>query len=312
MRKTFLSSSLSHGPPAWVCGFFVLCGSALIAADAEPSYNGRLLSEWLADVSAGAVFGTTTRAEEAIRAMGTNAIPTLLKWISYERSPSDRFPRAREVPQYYRWHTLNPDELAYTAPSGFEFLGAMARAAVPELTRLARTSSDPERADRCTAALAGIGPEAIPSLLSLATNGPPLTRYWAVNGLEYFARKPEGVQTLPVVIRCLGDTEGSYAVDGPAQRILISMDPAVAIPALTNALRSASAQIRLEVARYLPAFEEAGDPRVPREIPAMVTALRAAICDPDYQVRDAATNSLRRMGEWEAPSANQHLQPTPR
>jgi HEAT repeats len=278
---------------------------ASTSAAAEPSYNGRLLSEWLA------VFGTTSPAKEAIRAMGTNAIPTLLKWISYERSRSDNFPRAAALP-HWRWHTLNPDELAATAPSGFGFLGAAALPAIPELVRLARTSSAPDRADRCAVALAEIGPQAIPSLLSLATNGPPWTRYWAVSGLEYFACKPEGVQTLPVVIRCLGDTEGSYSVDGPAQRILIGMDPSVAIPALINALRSASAQIRREVARYLPAFEEAGDPRLPREIPAMVSALRAAMLDPDHQVRDAATNSLRRMGQWEAPRANQHLQPTPR
>ena len=31
------------------CGLIIICASVAIAADQEPSYSGRLLSEWLAD-----------------------------------------------------------------------------------------------------------------------------------------------------------------------------------------------------------------------------------------------------------------------
>ena len=264
-----------------------------IAAGQEPSYNGRLLSQWLGDLLLGQVGSTAT--EGAVRAMGTNAIPTLLKWISYERSASQQPSQTEEAGPRH----LSPEQRAQRADRAFSALGAVARPAIPELTRLARTSSEPERADRCTASLAFIGPEAIPSLLSLATNGPPWTRYWAISALERFAGDPEGVQTIPLLIQCLTDTQTSYPVDGPAQRVLLSMDPAVAIPALTNALRSSSAQTRLQVAHCLLAFEEAEDPRLRSEVPTVVSALRAAMRDPESQVRVAATNILRRMGGWE-------------
>jgi hypothetical protein len=295
--KPINSGSLSHGPAAWICGFAVLCSSASIAADAEPSHNGRLLSEWLADVHASSgvdVVGAPNPPEEAIRAIGTNAIPTLLKWISYEPSPSERSSETgAEVPRWRR-HTLSTKELADSTQSVFGILGVLARPAIPELTRLARTSSDPERAERCAVSLAAIGPEAIPSLVALATNGPASTRRAGAFGLEYFSRKPEGVRTLPALIACLADT--NTAVSGSAQRSLIFMDPAVAVPALTIASQSASARTRLRAIQCLEAFEYESPTNVP---PITVTALRAESRDPEYEVRDAATRILRRMGGWE-------------
>ena len=288
---------LRYGVPPRACGLVILCASVATAADQEPSYHGRLLSEWLADVHASAgvdVVGAPNPPEEAIRAMGTNAIPTLLKWISYEPSPSERSSEtAGEVPRWRR-HTLSTKDLADSTPSAFRILGAQARAAIPELTRLARTSSEPEGAERCAVSLAAIGPEAIPSLVALATNGPASTRYAGAFGLEYFSGKPEGVRTLPALIACLADT--NTPVSGSAQRSLTFMDPAVAVPALTIASQSASARTRLLAIQCLEAFEYENPTNIPS---ATVTALRAALRDPEYEVRDNATRILRRMGGWE-------------
>lgn len=291
---------LSYGVPLRACGLVILSASVAVAAQQEPSYNGRPLSEWLGDIRLELRISGPEPYQQAIRAIGTNSIPTLLKWISYERSGSQQSSQTGEPVEHPRpKHNLNPEALAERTLYAFRALGAVARPAIPELTRLARASSDPERAQRCTASLADIGPEAIPSLLSLATNGPPWTRYWAVNELEYFAREPEGVQAMPVLIRCLGDTETSYPVAGSAQRVLLSMGPAVAIPALTNALQSPLTRTRLEAANCLLAFVDVADPVLPKQVPIMVPALRAAMRDPDYQVRVIATNVLRRLGGWE-------------
>ena len=299
---------VSHGAPEWVCGVLVLCASAAIAADAEPSHSGRLLSEWLADVrcsSGVTVVGAPNPPKDAIRAMGTNAIPTLLKWISYEPSLSDKFPLAAYVPHPWRWHTLNPDELAHTAPSGFRFLGSMALPAIPELVRLARTSYGPDRAERCAVALAVIGPETIPNLLSLAANGPPWSRYWAVSALEFFSRKPEGVATIPVLMKCLGDTNKDYSPSGPASLILLNLletSAAATLPVLTNALRSPSPGTRLNTIGCLQLFQSENPTNLP---PSTASAFRAAMHDPDAAVRSIATNILRQMGQWDSRSANQ-------
>ena len=197
----------SHSVPGRACGLIILCASVAIAADQEPSYNGRLLSQWLGDMRLSAPSTGHSPDEEAIRAMGTNAIPTLLKWISYEPSPSEQSSQTGEtVPAWRPNYALSPEQRAVRSEYAFWSLAAVARPAIPELTRLARASSDPWRAKRCAASLADIGPEAIPSLLSLATNGPPWTRYWALVVLEHFARDPAAAPAVPVLIRCLDDT----------------------------------------------------------------------------------------------------------
>src|ERR1035437_3826444 len=68
---------LRHGVAGWAFGLVVLCASVAAAADQEPSYDGRLLSEWLADENTGLgadVVGAPNPPKEAIRAMGTNAL----------------------------------------------------------------------------------------------------------------------------------------------------------------------------------------------------------------------------------------------
>ena len=214
-------------------------------------------------------------AEGAVCAMGTNAIPTLLKWIAYEQSPSKQSSQSgAPVPSHHPHPPLSPEERAYRSQYAFEFLGAVARPAIPELTRLARTASDPKRAEHCAAALAFIGPEAIPSLLSLATNGPPWTRYYALSVLQRFTSDPEGVQTVPVLIRCLDNNNTRWPIDGKAEDNLLSIGPALVVPGLTNALQSPSARTRLAAAHCLLAFVDIDNARLTGEIPAVVPTLR--------------------------------------
>lgn len=272
----------------------VLCALAATAADQEPSYKGRLLSQWLGDMNLTSYSAGPVPHEGAILAMGTNAIPTLLKWIAYERAPSQQSNQTEEtVPDWRPHYPLSAEARAERSEYAFEFLGTVARPAIPELTRLARTSSGRWRAERCAAALAFIGPEAIPSLLSLATNAPPWARYWALSVLQRFTSDPEGEQTVPVLISCLGYTNTDYNIDGAAQGILSSLRPAVAVPVITNALQSPSARARLNAITCLSLYEHGAPGVIP------VPALRAAMRDPDYQVRETATNILRRIGGWE-------------
>ena len=70
-----------------VVGFQILCPQ-----EREPVYQGRALRFWLRDY-AGWDIGPKTwaeakvRAEDAVRQIGTNAIPNLLKMVSKTESP---------------------------------------------------------------------------------------------------------------------------------------------------------------------------------------------------------------------------------
>ena len=60
----------------------------ILNRESEPSYNGRTLSEWLKLSRRPAVSeGFPGEATLAVRSIGTNALPFLLKWIRYELPP---------------------------------------------------------------------------------------------------------------------------------------------------------------------------------------------------------------------------------
>src|SRR5436309_742986 len=62
-------------------------GAVVWPWEREPEYNGRKLSEWLARADCvGAPDRGTIEAEGAVRCIGRDAVPLLLRWISYEPS----------------------------------------------------------------------------------------------------------------------------------------------------------------------------------------------------------------------------------
>ena len=50
-----------------------------LAKPGEPYYQGHSLSHWLNEAASG-----SEEAQTAVRAIGTNAIPVLVYWISYD------------------------------------------------------------------------------------------------------------------------------------------------------------------------------------------------------------------------------------
>lgn len=293
---------LSHIVLGLTFGVIVLCASAAAAAEEETSYNGRLLSEWLGDMEEPQLWTRGSPTEKAVQGMGTNAIPTLLTWISYEPSAEELSRESRE--HVGHWHSITnlnryPAQRAERAGSAFGYLGAVARSTIPELTRLARTASNFQRARDLAGALASIGPEAVPSLISLATNSPPWTRYSAIDALVSFADDPAiATPLVPMLMNCLGEnqTNTDFAVTGPAEGLLTAMAPGVVVPALTNALQSAAVFTRQRAIACLLGFTYKDPTNVP---PTAVPAIRAAMRDPDSEVRLVATAILREMGGWE-------------
>jgi hypothetical protein len=147
------------------------CLAAVILAllvwrpEREPAYNGATLSTWLTRC------GGTNQAEsvasiDAIRHMGTNALPFLLRWIQYEPGWRDSLARKilgwpilgkRRDVQRLIWNTTQ--YRAITAVNGSKILGPDARPARTELQRLADNSRAPQTANRATECLLSTVPE---------------------------------------------------------------------------------------------------------------------------------------------------------
>lgn len=262
----------------------------------EPSYQGHTLSYWAKQIDphdpSGSIIAINgvlvPRPEEetAIKHIGTNAIPTILNWISYETSPFktklaslvERLPH-----RVSRRVTFPGEERAYRAELVFNILGPEGRAAIPDLTRLARTSSDWARACRCLRCLNHIGTEAFPSILSLTTNGPYLTCFAALSSLAHYPEQAK--PSIPVLINYLDDTNDSLA--GLAASVLgeLEVSWSATFPSLTNVLRSPSPQARLRAVRCVLWI------KTPTEI--AVPVLLPMLSDPDYETRDMTTNVLQ-------------------
>jgi len=122
----------------------------------EPAYQGRKLLEWLSDVDYSRPAGLRAQANEAIRQMGTNVIPFLLADLG-DGNPHQA--------RYERQDLRSPDERAGQATWAFDALGPTARAAIPQLEQLLEITPG-----YVPSALAGIGRDALPSLLKALTN----------------------------------------------------------------------------------------------------------------------------------------------
>lgn len=178
----------------------------------EPSYNGKRLGEWLETrIEGGGDF--TPAAKGAIHQMGTNAIPALLKRLTYQRPP----------------YCFSPFQININAAAGFIALGEQAKPALPELWVL-MDSTNKDTALTAMIATCGTGSNAMPFLIKGLTNQFANVRGQAANTLMEGVgdRFPEQrKQAIPLFIKLLNDPDDD--VRGNATNQLKEIDPATAV-----------------------------------------------------------------------------------
>ena len=144
--------------------FGLLCGTFLLLAYfAEPRYGGRTLTDWLLEYHVRA-YGDHPReaaeAEKAIRAIGTNAIPTLVRLLfpMARGLPVARMLEAAQIPVDFVEDDSARISYHVIALNGFHLLGPAASNALPQLLP---HLNDPERARYVTSAIEFIGAPAV-------------------------------------------------------------------------------------------------------------------------------------------------------
>src|SRR5882724_10172199 len=104
----------------------------LLRPDPEPTYQGKPLSYWLD----GFVSGNPSpdKATEAVRQIGTNAIPTLLCLLRAEDSKFKlKLIRLSQKQHLINFDLRTADFKHMEAELGFECLGSLAKSAVPDI-----------------------------------------------------------------------------------------------------------------------------------------------------------------------------------
>lgn len=124
----------------------LVLGAALASAFfREPSYAGRRLSDWLRDYRApdiplyGVAEQRQQKVEMAVRAIGTNAVPSLLRWArTKDCSFSDRVSTLlNKCGGIFRVHFADTAQRHNMAFEGFRILGRQGRGATSDLAALA-------------------------------------------------------------------------------------------------------------------------------------------------------------------------------
>jgi HEAT repeats len=199
-----------------VLAILLLLGLLWFLADQvphDPVYRGKALSLWLQTYDSSSPFGRGSRewneADEAVRHIGTNAIPALLQMLR-ERD-TDLKVRMAALAQKQRViniHFVPAPVRNIEASRAFIVLGDVAKDAVPDLMKIYDENISLESQSAIEDVFSWIGPAAkpaIPLLLRAANNSNNQVRANALWALGEIHAEPQ--LCVPKLTQALGDSD---------------------------------------------------------------------------------------------------------
>jgi hypothetical protein len=256
----------------------------------EPTYRGKTLTTWL-DMQATAPDGEDVpEADDALRAAGTNALPTLLRLVGARDS---RFGivlgRLCDLQHlvFIRHHPSSA--LNLEGQHGFMVLRATGSNAAPALIKIYRANRSEFSKSAAAHSLAFIGPaanKAIPVLLKDVNNRDAVVRVNAISALGGIQSAPQAV--VPPLVLSLQDSDEWVRSVTCRSLAKFRQDAALAVPALVALLGDRSWRVR-DSAVF--ALGEIG-----LNSRAVTEALTKELDDPNETVRGSAAGALERFG----------------
>ena len=141
----------------------------------EPEYEGRKLSECVIELAKPTTMAEIGAAKEAIRQMGTNALPYLIQWVGYE-TPALKKQVSWVAIRIFRklppWQMTEQTHLLQRQGAVFA-LQMVGREAAPGIPNLSRIANDPKRSESrldVVWVLGEIGAAALPAIVCVLTN----------------------------------------------------------------------------------------------------------------------------------------------
>lgn len=247
----------------------------------EPCYQGRRLSAWAKDVSTWEngdysseqerqeALANRDKALEAIRHVGTSALPLALKYCSREdsRLKARLIDFANEQNTVYL-HLLRDADYQQVGVRIFEALRPAAKSAIPSLIRLLR-EKDNGVFNAAIEALHSIGPDAIPLLTEALADPNDRVRLGAVISLGGFQNRAR--ETLSQLIRCLADENPRVRSAAVMALPYMDGDPAIMVHALIPRLKDEDPIVREASAIALGHIHVDAE----RAVPALIACIEA-------------------------------------
>ena len=237
-----------------------------VSYGAEPKYQGKRLGQWVELYeNARADSAEENQAVQALKAIGSNAIPYLVKWIA-DPSASDG-------------HYLG-------AADSFAVFGAAGSPAIPELARLLE-STNQLSATLAGTALGHIGKPSLPALMHALTNR--MFRIGTQAALTLVELGTNARPAVPILLRQL-EHPNHFVRERAADTLgKLSLEPEAVVPALAKLLNDNSPAARFLALQGLAEFGANARSAVP--------AISNLFANPDPRVRSGATNALRKIDQ---------------
>jgi HEAT repeat protein len=282
----------------------VLLGIVSTVKWREPWYHWKPLSSWLAEYGAGpADYKPSPQADNALRQIGSNAVPYLLNLLHSTNSHSYYTfvgkenqrgmypvwtPRASTVWEHLTAWSVNVRSRfqRVTVPASwnhwkaylaFQAMGPEGKSAIPDLVKLANDPSNN-------------------SSPSNTGNAPPISFWKDQKWIRIFAAQsstylPQGTPVIPISILMTGGgyVPQPFLSDGEIAAWSLAAIGADSVPPLMEMLTNSNPQIRCRAAM---AFGLMGKPAEPA-----VSTLIAMLHDPDRNTRREAADALGCIGQ---------------
>jgi len=287
----------------------IACVLALYAlqttiAHREPRANGHTLSYWIAvHGSQHGKFASEKdrqRGAEAIRAIGTNGLAHLLRWMDYEppRWLYTVGPWMAKLPtkvlnsSAVLWLSREPaNERAQNARDAFRALGSVGTPALTELERRAFLTNSPARRDNARLALAYLGSPAVPIIARMLSAPDATGDGWLAACVHTLGTN--ALPLVPIFIKGLQASNAMTACFSAATLGEMRLNPELTIPALSNCLADPRREVRMEAPRALMKFNELAQTTLP--------SLTNLLNDPDPDVRRNAATAIKRIIKGDIP-----------
>lgn len=294
-----------HGPVSCLKRRAVLVGAAVLVVASlgvwlsrpggppEPVYRGKTLSAWLDDRRA-TPQGPVVLSDEAIaavRALGPEAVPTLLAWLRKSDSSISR--NAKDV---LEWRLGLPIQVPTNqdtrkrAMYGFRALGPAARSAFPELVAIALHSPDEWQRGDAINALTESDADTMRRLARGLRSPDRKVRLRAIHALACLRIAPDEV-CLPALEGILNDPDPRVRAEAARAIALINRQLAACAALLTDR----DPEIRAGMARLIGGYRTRAR--------ALLPALDAASRDADPKVREAVAEAIQQVRGRECPDA---------
>ena len=253
----------------------------------EPSYEHLTLTQWLDKLDAGKAPEEPPNGEVAIaiRAIGTNSLPQLLRWVQAKESPTDKLAgyvndKQSLVTLPQRWLYLTQNAKATMA---FAILGPQAQAAIPRLAPMLYDSEHPDLVMHSTEVMGHLGPGVLPYLAQALASTNRYVRKLVLAGLLDAGTNAEFASSL--VLKAIDDPEVRVRSQAAVALGFIAK-PQLGVPVLVKLLSHRDRYVRLSAVFGLGHY---GTNAI-----SVLTALRAfsASCTNDAALTDETDEAI--------------------